>query len=188
MWRFVGRNNLAFTVGAEWRKHSKLVGTAFQRPPPISQFSSLSRTLFGTLGEGGEIVKWDDMAERVTLDILGTTLLGHNFEAITKPNSPFADGYSRVMHALMAPPYIFVPFLDKYFPRKEVVKEVNVLRTQFSDIIKDKAQKPGEDLISRMLEEPEFNNQDVLDNVSVLFVAGHVCIALPVLWRLINIP
>src|ERR1700761_922337 len=174
MWRMVGRHNLAFTTGQEWKKHSKVISAAFLRPPPLAQFAALSRTLFSTIKGQGEIVKWDDMAERITLDVLGTTIMGRNFDAITKPNSPFADGYRRVMTALMAPPYIFLPFLDKYFPRKKVVEEVGELRGKFEDIVKEKSKTPGEDLISRMLEDPEFDDLDVLDNVSVLFVAGHV--------------
>lgn len=78
------------------------------------------------------------------------------------------------MDALTAPPYIFLPFLDKYFPRKNIVKQVENLRTRFAQLIREKELKKNNDLISRMLENPEFNFTDVLDNVSVLFIAGHV--------------
>lgn len=172
LWRLVGKSNLAFTIGETWKKHSRVVGTAFQGPPPIESSVRASRELFTVLGKGGTF-RWDDLTRRITLDILGDVVLGHQFNAVLQPHSPFVDGYHHTMEALTAPPYIFLPFLDKYFPRKDIVQQVENLRTRFAQIIREKEQKKSNDLISRMLENPEFNFTDVLDNVSVLFVAGH---------------
>ena len=175
MWKFVGRSNVAFTVGDEWRKHSRVVQAAFQRPPPIAEFASVTRTVIALIqSQSSQPIAWDGVAQRLSLDVLGTTILGHDFNAVLNPNTPFADGYRQTMQALMAPPYVFLPFLDKYFPRKAILAEVRQLRDFFEDIVLRKRSQPGEDLISVMATNPEFSQQDILDNVSVLFVAGHV--------------
>ena len=57
-------------------------------------------------------IQWDEMTHHLSLDILGITVLGYDFEAIEKPDSSFANGYRKVMHALSQPPYVFFPFLD----------------------------------------------------------------------------
>lgn len=164
---------MAFTIGETWRKHTKVVGTALQGPPPIESFVRTSQKLFMVLGEGGTF-KWNELAHAVTLDILGDAVLGHQFNAVLEPDSLFVAGYQRTMESLTAPPYIFLPFLDKYFPRKDVIAQVDDLRSRFTQIIHEKEEKKSNDLISRMLEDPDFNFTDVLDNVSVLFAAGHV--------------
>ncbi|GJJ12828.1 hypothetical protein Clacol_007073 [Clathrus columnatus] len=149
IWRLVGRSNLAFTIGETWRKHSKAVTTAFQGPPPIESIVRSSKELFTVLGEGGTF-KWNDLTLRVTLDILGDAILGHQFKAVLQPHSPF-----------------------KYFPRRDVIAKVEDLRARFGQLIREKEKKKGADVISRMLECEDLTIDDVLDNVSVLFVAGH---------------
>lgn len=173
LWRFVGTSNVAFTIGETWRKHSKVVNTALQGPPPIESFVRTSQELFTVLGKGGTF-KWNELAHGIALDILGDAVLGYRFKAVLQPNSPFVTGYRDMMESLTAPPYIFLPFLDKYFPRKHVIAQVDDFRSRFAQIIQEKEQKKSHDLISRMLENPDFKFSDVLDNVSVLFVAGHV--------------
>ncbi|GJJ12835.1 hypothetical protein Clacol_007080 [Clathrus columnatus] len=141
IWRLVGRSNLAFTIGETWRKHSKAVTTAFQGPPPIESIVRSSKELFTVLGEGGTF-KWNDLTLRVTLDILGDAILGHQFKAVLQPHSPFVNGYHDTMES-------------------------------FGQLIREKEKKKGPDVISRMLECEDLTFDDVLDNVSVLFVAGH---------------
>jgi len=100
--------------------------------------------------------------------------MGYQFNAILAPDSPFVKEYREINEALIAPPYIFLPFLDKYFPRNHVVEGVKYLRGKFAEIIEAKREKRGEDVISRMLDDASLDSREVLDNVSILFIAGHV--------------
>jgi cytochrome P450 len=175
LWKFVGKANVAFTIGDVWKRHSRIVITALSGSPPFAGFSLMAHKLFSVLGSGTKVVKWDELSQQLTLDILGTTVLGHDFDAIKNPDSPFARGYRQVMHALTEPPYVFLPFLDKYFPRREVEQEAQNLRKVFSQIIEYKRTHLADDLISHMIANPEFSDSELLDNVAVLFAAGHVC-------------
>lgn len=174
LWKFVGQANVAFTIGDVWRRHSRIVIKALSGSPPFADFSFMAHKLFTVLGGGTKTVKWDELSQNVTLDILGRTVLGHDFEAIENPDSPFAKGYRQVMHALTESPYVFLPFLDKYFPRRDVEREAQNLRKIFGQIIEYKRTHLADDLISHMIANPEFSDSELLDNVVVLFVAGHV--------------
>jgi cytochrome P450 len=173
-WRFVGRHNVLFTEGEEWKLHAKSVHAALQRPPPFSDFAAVAQRLVAVIGDGTQSIKWDEMAQRVTLEVLGATILGYDFEAIKNPDSPFVNGYTRVVHALTQPAYMFVPLLEKVWPRREVESEMKKLRSFFSEVLQHKRKSSGDDVISAMLQEPAFTETDFLDNMVVLFIAGHV--------------
>jgi cytochrome P450 len=178
LWRFVGNNNLGFTIGDEWRKHSRVITNIFQGSPPLSNF----KAIFDRFEEHFPVstspttVSWDKWTERITLDVLGTTILGHDFQAISNNSSPFLSTYRHVMAHITEPPYVFFPILDKLLPRKELVRSVDTIRSRFQDIINEKQTKSdgGQDLISLMISHPEFTQKDLLDNVTFLFIAGHV--------------
>ncbi|KAF9465677.1 cytochrome P450 [Collybia nuda] len=173
-WKFVGHQNLVFTNGDEWKRHSRVVTSVFLRQPPIQDFVAVAQRLLNAMNrDTNKTMRWDKLTRRVTIDILSTTILGSDIQAIDHPDSPITSTYNRCMENLTAPPYIFLPFLDKYFPRKGLVDDSAYLRAHFSDLIKKKSTNPGNDLISLMLAEPSFSEQDVLDNVSLFFVAGH---------------
>jgi hypothetical protein len=174
-WKFVGRSNVAFTTGEEWKKHSRVVTSVFLRPPPIHDFVAITERLINAINRNAsKTVAWDALTKRVALDILSTTILGSDIQAIDFPDSPISTTYNRCIAGLTAPPYIFLPFLDKYFPRRNLVDDTRHMRAFFLNLIKEKRTNPSNDLISAMLAEPSFSEQDVLDNVSVFFVAGHV--------------
>lgn len=138
-WKFVGRSNLVFTTGEEWKKHSRAITSVFLRPPPIQTFVSVAQTLFNAMNRDiNKTVPWDTLAKRVTIDVLGTTILGSGIQAIDYPDSPIPSTYNRCVAGLTAPPYIFLPFLDKYFPRKGLVDDAGYLRGYFSNLIKEK--------------------------------------------------
>ena len=61
-WRFVGRHNVLFTEGEEWKLHAKSVHAALQRPPPFADFAAVAQRLVTTIGDGTKIIKWDEMA------------------------------------------------------------------------------------------------------------------------------
>ena len=173
LWQFTGSQNIFLTEGGQWKRHSKVVRAALQKPPPISTFNSLAYKLFHKIGEGG-IVKWSDYTHRFTLDAVGLTVLGYDFDALDHPDSPFVAGYHRVMSAIASPAYIFIPTLEKWLPRRKVKQDIQDLRNEFKKIVEFKKENSGNDMITFMLQEPEFTDIEHLDNVVVLFMGGHV--------------
>ncbi|KAK7463556.1 hypothetical protein VKT23_006903 [Stygiomarasmius scandens] len=175
-WRFVGKHNILFTDGEEWKMHAKSVHAALQRPAPIAEFSAIAKRLVNSIKSHSgttKCVAWDQMAQRVTLDVLGSTILGYDFRAMEDPNSPFVNGYTKVVHSLTEPLYMFFPILDKYFPRRVVEKEMQALREFFQRVLDQKRKNIGDDVISAMLQEPDMKDVDLIDNMVVLFIAGH---------------
>jgi len=172
-WKFVGSKNILFASGEEWELHARVVHPALQGPPPISDFASVTHSLLKHISTSKGRIDWTELSQRVTLDVLGKTVLGYDFNAIQDPHSPFVDGYNRVMAGLMAPLYMFLPMLDRYFPRKRMNAEMLGLRAFFQDIIQHKKKEPGEDVISSMLVDTKLGEEDLLDTMVVLFIAGH---------------
>ncbi|KAJ3561918.1 hypothetical protein NP233_g9899 [Leucocoprinus birnbaumii] len=77
------------------------------------------------------------------------------------------------MASLAAPPYIFLSFLDKYFPHKHLVDDTSSSQNLLFNLIKEKRINPGNAPTSLMLAEPTSSEQVGLDNISLFFVAEH---------------
>jgi len=89
------------------------------------------------------------------------------------PDTPFVNGYRASLDALTSPAYVFVPKLEKALPRHAVKRQMLELRHKFRQIIEYKRIHPGDDLISRLSEDKELGTEEMVDNVVVMFIAGH---------------
>lgn len=189
-WRFLGWSNIIVVGNASWREHAKPIRNAISRSVSmyIPQFVALSQKLVGILcdadskardssydcAEGVYRVCWSDFARRFSLDAIGTTALGYDFDALGHPDSPFVAQYHRLMHDIANPLYVFLPGLEKMLPRKRVVRDIDELVDAFMGILRKKEMTPGNDIISYILEDPDMTTQERKDNMVVMFVAGHV--------------
>ena len=140
---------------------------------PIDMFASLSRTVLRLMGDGGRI-RWDDYANRYTLDAFGIGVVGYNFESLTKPDGAFVRRYHEVMHAIADPVYVALPILERWAPRRRVQKMVDSFVSDLCKILDEKKHNPGNDVITYMFQEPEMTELEYRDNTIVMFVAGHV--------------
>lgn len=186
-WRFTGRTNIFFTEGETWRRHSRVVRSALTRSAPIPHFVQLSEQLFSQLdlvppmsspymdkgARAPRRVCWSDFTHRFSLDAIGVTVMGHDFAALSDPDSPFIMRYRSVMESCADPLYLFLPFLEALLPRKKVVAELDALVEEFRKLLVAKKSCPGENFISYMLEEPGMTDEEHRDNVITLFMAGH---------------
>jgi len=123
--------------------------------------------------ENGVVVGWDELLHRFTLDVVGRAVLGYDFRALDEPDTPFVNGYRASLASLTSPPYMFVPKLERIFPRRGVRAQMLALRDKFREIIEHKRIYPGDDLISHLIEDKELGTEELVDNVVVLFMAGH---------------
>ncbi|KAI0793858.1 cytochrome P450 [Fomes fomentarius] len=172
LWRMTGRQNIFTAEGEMWKRHAKIVREALNRTTPIEQFANLARKTFDMMGKGGRI-RWNDYTHRFTLDAVGTTVIGYDFEALDKPNGPFVKMYHDVMAAISDPPYIFLPSLERWWPRDKVRAMVDALVEEFRLLLAKKRENPGNDMITYMFEDPDMTETEFRDNVIVTFMGGH---------------
>ncbi|KAK1236607.1 hypothetical protein PQX77_000159 [Marasmius sp. AFHP31] len=152
LWRFVGRTNVILSNGSNWKRHSRVVRSALGRTVPIGDFVSLAHKLFKRMGSGGRF-NFDDLTMRYTLDAVGTTTFGHNFNAINEVDNPFVNDYNSVMDSIASIPYIVFPFLERWAPRPKVIKKIDSLVGMFSRILEEKKHNKGDDMLTFMLED-----------------------------------
>lgn len=105
------------------------------------------------MGDGGPL-RWDDLTMRFTLDAVGTTAMGHDFNAIQDSNSPFVSQYNHVMESIANPAYLIFPKLEKVFPRLKTIKAIDHLVGEFQNLLQMKKENKGNDMMTYMLEEP----------------------------------
>ncbi|KAJ7750445.1 cytochrome P450 [Mycena maculata] len=172
LWRFVGFQNIILSNGEAWKRHSRVVKTALNRNVPVGEFASLAKKLFTQMGKGGSL-HWDDLTMRYTLDAVGTTAIGHDFDAIANGNSPFVSRYNHVMESIANPAYIVMPKLEKWFPRHATIKAIDELVACFQSILAYKKENPGNDMLTYMMEEKDMTDVEFRDNMVVFFIAGH---------------
>lgn len=171
LWSLIGRTNMLQANGDTWKKHSRIVRGALINNLPIDMFVTLSRKVFAVIGDGGRIC-WDNIAQRYALDAVGASVLGHDFDAITG-ESEFVQEYNGIMHDIANPAYLILPFLEKVFPRRQVIERIENLVKSFNRLLDQKRQDPGEDIMTFMLRDPAMTETELRDNMILLFIAGH---------------
>ncbi|KAI0346712.1 cytochrome P450 [Trametopsis cervina] len=172
LWRLIGRNNILLSNGDKWRMHSKVIRNAINQTIPVAQFAALSRRVFSVFGPGESIQRFDDMSQRFALDAVGTTAFGYNFDAIAH-ESEFVHNYNHIMHGIANPLYLIVPLLERIIPRRALKKSMDVLTDGFQEMLANKRDDPGNDMLTNMLREVKLNDREIRDNMILLFIAGH---------------
>ncbi|KAG5643881.1 hypothetical protein DXG03_009511 [Asterophora parasitica] len=169
---FLSGPNVVFSNGEMWKRHSASVKAAFDREIPVHRFVALSYELFERMGSGG-VHRFSDLVQRYTLDVVGTALLGHNFQAMQASEDSFVDHFNRVMSRIATPTRLIFPFLDDWFPRHAVIADVNALNARYDGLLQLKRQDLGLDLLSYLLEDSTLSNEELRSNLAILFSAGH---------------
>ena len=172
-WRLTGLQNVVLTEGLAWKKHSVAVRGVLHNNIPIDKFSSLTNELFSILGEGGEVC-WSDLTHRLALDVVGSAILGHDFRALSDLPDPIVARYRAVMCAVARPLYVGFPILERLVPRNRLRKDIDELREDLRQLLEIKKRDPGQDFVSHILSQPQLTDDEYLDNIVTMFMAGHV--------------
>ena len=173
LWRLTGRNNVFMSDGEMWKRQSRIMRDALRQATPIDVFTTLARTTFSLIGDGGR-VRWSDYTNRYTLDAVGTTVIGYDFEALAKPDGNFVRRYHEVMSAIANPAYVAIPSLEHWLPRWSVRTMIDNFVDDFCKILQEKREKPGNDVITYMFQTPGMTEVEYRDNSIVTFIGGHV--------------
>ncbi|PBK95936.1 cytochrome P450 [Armillaria gallica] len=171
LWRFVGSASLLMSNGEQWRKQSALIDEAFNARIPIEAFTSLARNLSAIVGKKCTVI-WDKYAQCFALDAVGSTVLGHNFDAIETDNL-FVQDYNGVMVEIADPVYLIFPWMERAFPRRKLMRRIDTLVDSFMQLLTDKKGNPGDDMMTFMLRDPAMSHRELRDNMITLFIGGH---------------
>ena len=180
LWRLIGRNNVFMSDGEMWKRQSRIMRDALRQTTPIHVFTTLARTTISLIGDGGRLT-WSDFTHRYTLDAVGETVIGYDFQALTKPEGSFVQRYHEVMSAIASPAYVVLPSLERWIPRYGVRKMVDSFVEDFCSLVQEKRNHPGNDVLTYMFQEPEMTEAEFRDNSIVTFIGGHVRFALRLL-------
>jgi cytochrome P450 len=189
-WHLTGFDNIVLSEGQIWKSQSDLLRNAIRQAHLLSIFSVLSQKLIERIGKGGTVV-WNEYTRRFTLDAVGLTIFGHDFQSLDlvvrgekggagtaeKSKSGQTDvsvQYSNMMNGIANPVYLALPILEKLWPRRQLVGEIEAFRETVMNIVKEKRKVPGDDVVSRLLEVPSLSNEMVLNTSISILMAGHV--------------
>ncbi|KAH6917771.1 cytochrome P450 4F5 [Coprinopsis sp. MPI-PUGE-AT-0042] len=187
---FLSGPNVVFSNGEQWKRHSESVKAAFDREIPVWRFvglgwdvvdmikancgrRSVEKTLEHAVPGGWGISRFSDLVQKYTLDVVGTTLLGHNFNALKTTEGSFVEQFNTVMSAIASPVRLVFPFLDTIFPRYEAIAQVDKLNARYEEVLEMKRGDLGVDLLSYLLEDERLSKEEAVSNLSILFSAGH---------------
>ena len=172
LWRLIGRNNILMSNGEQWRAHSRIIRNAINQTIPILRFTQLSRRLFSVMGDTA-IQQFDDLAQRFALDAVGTTAFGHDFDAIAH-ESEFVKNFNNIMYGIANPLYLISPIMERIFPRKSLFRSMKKLSNNFQEMLTEKRDHPGSDMLTFMLQDVNITDTELRDNMVLLFISGHV--------------
>ncbi|KAK0460186.1 cytochrome P450 [Desarmillaria tabescens] len=150
----------------------RFVGSAtFSARIPIEAFTSLAHSLSAIVGKRCTVI-WDKYAQCFALDAVGSTVLGHNFDAIETDNL-FVQDYNGVMGEIADPLYLIFPWMERTFPRRKLMCRIDTLVDSFMKLLTDKKVDPGDDMMTFMLKDPAMSHRELRDNMITLFIGGH---------------
>ncbi len=172
-WRFTGQHNIFFAEGDEWRKYSSIIRASNYGNIPIDTFCALGGTLLSLLGQGGNVC-WSNISHHITLDVVGITIMDHNFNALEHPESTFVQAYQCIMKDISHPLYVAFPALKRLFPCRDIIQRMDNLVSLFLGILEEKKGCPGNDFITYLLQIPGMTEAEYRDSIVTLFMAGHV--------------
>ena len=149
----------------------------------------------GETGEAGtQLVGELDVCEwtsRLTLDIIGPTAMGKDFQTLQNENDTVAKNYLEIFHPSLRRMLYFVlsistpPWFAEWWPsstNESIKRTVRVIRGVCLDVVREKKQEIASreqarisfDILSSMLEGKEINDEVCVDQMLTFLAAGYV--------------
>ncbi|KAJ9085992.1 hypothetical protein DSO57_1008780 [Entomophthora muscae] len=190
--KFMGVN-LVFSNGEVWKRQRKAVNPLFKRQTNIQVLSEVVITFLGVVEKQKcKSIDMNKYTQRITMDALGRSIMGTDFNSVEKENVPFIDCYNKSVTHSGDPLYLIFSSLDRRSNpfRRPLFNTLDELEGHFNKILNAKrkllqfgdreaiANDPKTDLLTMMLiacedEENDFNEKDIRDNCMIFLLAGH---------------
>ncbi|KAJ9079999.1 hypothetical protein DSO57_1029741 [Entomophthora muscae] len=183
--KILGMTNLASADGDEWRRHRRVANPAFKKTWSTTMFGDCTTNLINLIqSANGAPLQVQGLFQRLTLDVLGKGLFSFDFEAIAKgEENHYLSLYNEIMKAMMHPIYAIFPFLEALVPwRRASHQKAQEFRDFLRGIIRNRKAELTEDhddLLSLMTKasmddkEEGLNEEEVINDLSIFFLAGH---------------
>lgn len=133
-----------------------------------------------------------DITQKMALDVLGKTIFGHDFHALhgsiqkdLQACRDVVEGLGKTFYNIFFP-LTYLPFLKYNTVMKSGIDELERLYNQLIEVSRKKLQsgKPATAMLDFMVSASEdgITAQELRNNVSVFFVAGHETVSICVLY------
>lgn len=187
----LGKNSLIFADDEVARKQRLAMTPAFHfdfmtelMPIMMNKVEQLITKI--PIGESFDVNPW---MSKFTLDVLGLTVLGINFNTLEDKSSVYVHAYETLMAHGNAAFRTFIPMHWQemlplpYFNRVRDARDKILQMT--IDIMENRKEKDKIYLIDMMLDAPTLTIDEVQANTLFLFVAGHETTAAALCWTLL---
>eukprot|EP01080_Neovahlkampfia_damariscottae_P002712 gene2712-3908_t len=192
---FIGHDNLVAVNGTDWKRQRKVLDPAFKSIGKYFDiFSKKTAEVMNQMIEkDGPIV--DDVhkyTQTMALDILGLAIFGYDFKSTSMKENEELTSYNYLMGIFFdfkkALPAIFTHHFDSLSTTQETLKQLKIWKDFKASLveisknnIKEKKIKSEDYSLLDLMVESWLENEDedkisqieILDNVAVLFLAGH---------------
>ncbi|KAF1802679.1 cytochrome P450 [Mucor lusitanicus] len=192
--QFLGKQNVASSNGEKWKKQRKIMNPAFLRASPVKTFSSVAHNLIDVIETESEAVPIANRMKAFTLDALGLSAFGFDFQSLNGDTEGWTETYNIVITSLFNPYvniFAKVDFLMKYISPER--RRINRATTRFNDMLQGLADtrrqeilngetkdvlEHEKDLLTLMIEADIRDGSETLTtelrhNIAIFFLAGH---------------
>ncbi|KPA39138.1 aat family amino acid transporter [Fusarium langsethiae] len=206
---------LLFSVGEQHKRLRRIIAVPLSRPsirklfPTFVSYShKLNREVQDSLERSqDETVELEELITRVTLDIIGVSLLGRELRDFSSPSSPLS--FEQCYNAILAQPLAgqIISFINPFIPLRwlpvsanlDFIRAKSALKTMMEGLIEQrttevaaaKRHKGGsslsDDLLTKMIEasageSQELSKGELIDITMQVIAAGHETTASALVW------
>ncbi|CAG1972953.1 unnamed protein product [Fusarium graminearum] len=206
---------LLFSVGEQHKRLRRIIAGPLSRPSIrklFPTFVTYSQKLNREIGEALErsksgIVEIEDLIIRVTLDIIGVSLLGRELRDFRSESSPLS--FEQCYNAILAQPLAgqIISFINPFIPLRwlpvsanlNFIRAKSALKTMMEGLIEQRTAEVGaaklmkeddklsDDLLTRMIEasaeeSQKLSKEELIDITMQVIAAGHETTASALVW------
>ncbi|RIA97960.1 cytochrome P450 [Glomus cerebriforme] len=183
--------NVVFSNGDDWKRHRRIANPSFRNLPIYVFVESAMKLLDVMERVDNKPIEVKSLMHGLTLDVLGKSAFGFDFNNLEEPNNVYVTTFNEVMEELGKQIYFLMSFLEYIIPRTKAIEKVEKLNNLYDRIVekKSKSLKTGEidkkiennsaDLLEHMIHacnDPEnqtLTSEELRHNLAIFMLAGH---------------
>ncbi|KAI9298478.1 cytochrome P450 [Neoconidiobolus thromboides FSU 785] len=172
-----------------WKSHRKIINPAFKRGWDLGAFVTVANKICDIAQNAvNQEIEVLEVFKAATLDSLGLSILGIDFNSINNSDNQIAYLYNKISDGILSPLFYIFPFLD-YFPftsRMKLYDDTAKLRNYIKKLIDAERErlsvsgsdKQGTNVLSLMVQSSDsgsegLTNEMIIDDTIVFIIAGH---------------